>query len=56
MKVKALQSVFANLDGSSIRLEVGKVYDVSAESADHLIRGKYAESVEEPVKAVKNAK
>ena len=57
MKVKATQSVVASIDGGSVRLVIGKEYDVSPSDADNLIRGKYAESAEpeEPKKKKKGA-
>ena len=58
MKVKATQSVVASIHGNSVRLVIGKEYDVSPDDADNLIRGKYAESTEpedEPKKKRKGA-
>lgn len=46
MKVKATQSVVASIHGNSVRLVIGREYDVSPGDADNLIRGKYAESAE----------
>lgn len=48
MKVKATQSVVASIHGNSVRLVIGREYDVSPGDADNLIRGKYAESTEQP--------
>lgn len=57
MKVKATQSVVASIGGSSVRLVVGQVYDVTDDDADNLIRGKYAEEVKaEAAPVAKTAK
>jgi hypothetical protein len=53
MKIKINKNVIANIQGKSVHLSEGQITDVDKESADNLVRGHYAELMNDNKPATK---
>lgn len=53
MKIKIRKDIISKIGDASVRLCAGDVIDVSAEDADHLVRGGYADQLQDAPAAVK---
>lgn len=53
MKIKINKSVIANVRGKSVPFGEGQIVDMDKESADHLVRGHYAELMNDNKPATK---
>lgn len=53
MKIKINKNVIANIQGKSVHLSEGQITDVDKDSADNLVRGHYAELINDNKPATK---
>lgn len=53
MKIKINKNVIANIQGKSVHLSEGQITDVDKDSADNLVRGHYAELMNDNKPATK---